>query len=109
MLNVIWCTSVHCENDWETTWIQELLSLGNIEYKIQNFTNHILPNSLIVCNNINYYQYLLEYEKNGIPFGLIHLSDEYLNENYSIIYDFLKTSINFVLSINAFRSARCQH
>jgi hypothetical protein len=32
-----------------------------------------------------------------------------LNENKNINYDFLKTVINLVPSVYAFRSARCQH
>jgi hypothetical protein len=80
-LNIIWATGRDYKIDWESTWIMELL--GSIPYKIENLRsmNQIVPNALVVFNhNIPYTQYLSQYEINNIPFSLIHLSDEYIND-----------------------------
>jgi len=85
MLQILWATGYAYDKDWEISWIKELL--GNIEYKIDTLitTNQIIPNSIIVFNhNCPYYEYLLEYEKLKLPFGLIHLSDEFINDDCNV-------------------------
>jgi hypothetical protein len=87
-MQILWATNRHYEIDWEYSWIKELL--GDIKYNIRNLTrmDDIVSDALIVFNhNIPYYQYLLQYENMRIPFGIIHLSDEYINDPIDI-YNF---------------------
>lgn len=89
-LNVLWATGRDYKIDWEITWICELLKSIDIPYVIENVRsmNHIVSNALIVVNhNIPYVEYLYQYEQKGIPFGLIHLSDEYMKDSI-IPYNF---------------------
>lgn len=89
-LRVLWATGRDYKIDWEISWIRELLDKANISYTIENVTamNHIVSNALIVVNhNIPYVAYLYQYEQYGLPFGLIHLSDEYMKDDLRP-YDF---------------------
>jgi hypothetical protein len=82
MLSVIWATGTDFKVDWESSWILDLLD--GIDFTIRNVAhiNDIVPNALIVMNhNIPYGQYLRAYENARVPFGLIHLSDEYINDD----------------------------
>ena len=90
LLHVLWATGRDYKIDWEVSWIRELLDKANISYTIENVSamNHIVPNALIVVNhNIPYVAYLYQYEQQGKPFGLIHLSDEYMKDDLRA-YDF---------------------
>jgi len=88
MLTVLWATARHHAIDWEVSWISELL--GDTLFVIRDVTrmDQIVPNALIVVNhNIPYAAYLAQYEALGFPFGLVHLSDEYMTDDVSP-YDF---------------------
>lgn len=84
MLIVLWATGRHHAIDWEVSWISELL--GETPFEIRDVVrmDQIVPNALIVVNhNIPYVVYLAQYEARGIPFGLVHLSDEYMTDDIS--------------------------
>ncbi len=86
-LNVLWATGIDYNVDWESSWIKELLE--GVDYTIRNVTmmNDIVPNALIVVNhNILYVQYLQQYQNACIPFGLVHVSDEWLNDDLQPYY-----------------------
>lgn len=86
MLTVLWGTGNPCESEWEYDWLRELLDAAGLQYQIQNLnmSKHIVPNTLIVLNHmIPYMPYLQQYEAQGIPYGVIHLSDERFNANVS--------------------------
>jgi hypothetical protein len=84
MLTILWGTKHPFENEWERDWLSEIFRSLDIEYTITNLTetNQLVQNALIVLNHdINYIPYLRLYEENSIPFSVIHLSDEWVNDN----------------------------
>lgn len=82
-LQVLWCTANGVENDWEVDYIKELLDATKVPYDIRSVKcmEDVVPNALIVINHsINYIGYLVQYERMRIPFGVIHLSDEWFHD-----------------------------
>lgn len=89
-LRVLWATNKGCQEDWEVDYIRELLNRMNIEYEIESVTriDQVVANALIVINHsIPYVQYLHQYEQRCVPFGAIHLSDEWFDDDVSF-YNF---------------------
>lgn len=84
MLRVLWATHMKPENDWEIDYIRSILNTMDIPYTIEHVDRmeHIVPGALIVINHsINYLAYLSQYEQRRIPFGILHLSDEWFDDN----------------------------
>ena len=83
IIDVIWATGRDFVVDWESSWISELL--GDVPFKIRNLQTYddISNNAplIVVNHNIDYIRYLAQYETQRLPFGLIHLSDEYINDD----------------------------
>lgn len=89
-LNVIWATPNGCEKDWEVDYIKELLDGMGIPYELESLTrmDRVVANALIVINHgIPYMKYLQQYEQRNVPFGVIHLSDEWFDDDVSF-YNF---------------------
>lgn len=94
-IQIIWATGREHTNDWEYTWISELFKDIPVNFITLTNLKNIYTNAIIVFNhNIPYIQYISQYEALNIPFGLIHLSDEYINDPI-YIYDF--NNCKFVL------------
>jgi hypothetical protein len=84
MLTIIWGTKYPYENEWERDWLTEIFNKLNIEYTVINIADitHLVRNAVFVLNHdTNYPPYLQQYELNSVPFGVIHLSDEWVNDN----------------------------
>jgi len=84
MLTIVWGTKHPFEKEWEKDWLSLFFNSLDTEYNIINLTNinQIYNNALIVINHdINYMAYLYQYEQKNIPFAVIHLSDEWTNDN----------------------------
>jgi len=106
VLKIVWATGRHYKNDWEYSWICELFK--DIPVEFVNLTNmaDIYENAIIVFNHdIPYIEYIVRYERFKIPFGLIHLSDEYTRDPIQV-YDL--TMCKFVLR-NCYRLECAQH
>lgn len=83
-LRILWATHLPLEQNWELDYIRTILNTANISYTIESVESmeHIIPGSLIVINrSVNYIAYLSQYEEKGIPFGVIHISDEWFADN----------------------------
>jgi len=89
-LKIIWATTSYHENEWEYDWIRHILDGAGRNYDIetiynnQNGWNRIVDDApvIIVCSyRFNYLDYITQYEVRKIPFGVIHLSDEWLNDD----------------------------
>jgi hypothetical protein len=83
-LRVLWATNLSIEQDWEVDYIKSILDTMQIPYTLESVKNmnQVVPGALIVLNHsINYLAYLSQYEMNGAPFGVIHLSDEWFDDN----------------------------
>lgn len=68
---------------FETQWIRELLSRGNIDYDdIYDLDGtSVVSNAVIVFNHsVDYETYFQRYQDSNTPFGAIHLSDETLTD-----------------------------
>jgi hypothetical protein len=90
MLQVLWATDNGCLHDWEVDYIRTLLDGMDIPYRLTTVTSieQIVPNALILINHsVNYRDYLRLYELTGTPFGVIHLSDEWFDDDVSF-YDY---------------------
>lgn len=82
-INLVWI--IRPDGLFETQWIRELLSVGNLEYteifELDPAQAQIHPKSVVVFNHaIDYETYFAKYETAQIPFGAIHLSDETLGD-----------------------------
>lgn len=77
---ILWWIDTSC---YEYDWIIDKLS--NIpSMLIENKTSCPTPNAVIIANELISKQDLLEeYDKYSIPYSLIHLSDEYLDDIYT--------------------------
>lgn len=90
MVRILWVTNIGAEKDWEVDYIKSILKYCKFEYTIETVTdiNLIVPNALIIVNHsVNYMSYLYKYEVSNTPFGVIHLSDEWFNDDVRF-YDF---------------------
>lgn len=94
-IQIVWATGREHILDWEYTWICELFKDIPVQFVTLTNLRNIYRNAIIVFNHdIPYIQYISQYEALNIPFGLIHLSDEYINDPVHI-YDF--SNCKFVL------------
>jgi len=87
-LQIFWLTRHRHDADWESDYIKDLLSdlpQRNIEpeYATVRSMEQISPNALLVMNHdLNYPPYIEQYNQRRLPFGAIHLSDEWFNDHY---------------------------
>lgn len=91
MVHIWWCISSTFEQDW----IEELLTLGVVSHMITYMTpvmimdpcrtlpNH--PTLLIFNHGIDYEAICDRFAASGVPFGVIHLSDERLTSSMRYI------------------------
>lgn len=89
-LQVLWVTKNGVESDWEVDYIRELLDLSGIPYEMKTVSRmeQVIANALIVINHsVQYIPYLRQYEQRCVPFGVIHLSDEWFDDDISF-YNF---------------------
>jgi hypothetical protein len=90
-LQVLWVTENGCEKDWEVDYIRELLDgMSDIPYEMHTVKrmDQVIANALVVINHsVPYKEYLSQYERRCVPFGVIHLSDEWFNDDVSF-YDY---------------------
>ena len=92
MIHVIWATPTPMNEDWESDWIHELFeNVENVEWHTDNhLTLSPMKNAVIVYNIKDsdrlqkIVNYLHAYEDARIPYGLIHLSDEFYNTYYAM-------------------------
>jgi len=101
MLYIIWSTGHPYQEEWESHWLQELFKSIECEYTIINLNDidlsraQIIPNPIIVLNHAHEHMaYLQRYEAFNAPFGIIHLSDEWLKD-WTEFYNY--SSCKFVL------------
>jgi hypothetical protein len=74
---ILWWIDPSCyESDWLT------LCLTDVPSYIHNPPLTLIPNALIIANQLSQYRQVLElYETHRVPYALIHLSDEYLDDD----------------------------
>jgi hypothetical protein len=90
MIRILWATDLGVEKDWETDYWRSIFDKMGVPYQIETVTrmDQIVPNAIIIINHsIQYMQYLMQYERSNTPFGVIHLSDEWFNDDHRF-YDF---------------------
>lgn len=94
MVHIIWTTPGNETSEWESTWLLKLFG-DSVDSHIHDPNMELPPKSqsVIIVNpkssekNVATSLYLKQYEDAGVPFGLIHLSDEFLNCDYRM-YNF---------------------
>lgn len=111
MVHIIWTTPGDHTSEWESTWLCYLFGNMVTSHVHDPHLEHPLRfHSVIVINpktldaNVATSLYLKRYETAGIPFGLIHLSDEFLNCDYRI---YQNTQCQFVYR-NYWHPVLCQ-
>lgn len=81
MFHLVWL--VKSDTLFEEHWIRYLL--GDLEYKeVHAAFDDVIENGVFVFNHsMDYESYFEKYERLGIPFAAIHLSDECLSDDYT--------------------------
>jgi dihydrofolate reductase len=83
-LPIVWCIDKSC---YEREWLEECLSALKPRSICMDASETPVPNAILIANNLRSHRGLLEnYHREGIPFSLIHLSDEYLDDEYHIYH-----------------------
>lgn len=78
-LPIVWWIDESC---YEKDWIEYLLSnIPHIKYVDKDKTK-IVPNAVIITNQLSSQPELNIYQNSNTPYSLIHLSDEYLDDSY---------------------------
>jgi len=77
---VLWWIDKSC---YERDWLEHCLSRVP-HYEIQP-SNTLIPGAIIIANQLANHRAMFErYEMAQVPFNLIHLSDEYLDDDYRV-------------------------
>lgn len=80
---LVWWIDASC---YEHDWITSLVTSIPTEKIIDTSCTQVIPNALIVTNQLISKDTLHSYHKTNTPFSLIHLSDEYLDDDYKSYY-----------------------
>ena len=89
MVHIIWTTPGEHTSEWESSWLCYLFGDAVTSHihdpkfeRLPMFHSVIIVNPKTPESNVATNTYLQRYETAGIPYGLIHLSDEFLNCDY---------------------------
>jgi dihydrofolate reductase len=75
---LLWWIDKSC---YESEWLTDVCLKDTATYEVQPALA-VIPNAIIISNQLHQYHTLLNlYESTGTPFSLIHLSDEYLDDD----------------------------
>lgn len=83
-INLLWWVDA---TTYERDWIHELLKRANVNFNdiFDETKSKVVENALIVCNSLITGQAKFsEYVNANMPFAIIHVSDEYLDDTYSL-------------------------
>lgn len=81
-LTLIWQVDPYSTYIWERDWLSELLRKFAIEHVVDLCNEIVTPNAIVVTNGlaqngIEVSQYLVRFGEQGLPVGVIHISDEF--------------------------------
>ena len=83
-IRVVWLINARFEREWLWTLLTEVGPIEEIEEAGDDLHP---PNSIFIINkSFEYEPYFAQYEAAGIPYAVIHTSDEYYNDSYKF-YD----------------------